>query len=71
MILYKLCAVWLLNLPCVGLFVYEVTDCLYVIASIKRLIIPGGTSVEGCTDLSDKELHRQVGVNIVISGKPT
>ena len=32
MILYKLCAVWLLNLPCV----------CKVIVSIKRLTIPGG-----------------------------
>ena len=34
MILYKL------NLPCV--YVREVTACMYVIVSVKRLTIPGG-----------------------------
>ena len=40
MILYKLCTVWLLNLPWVC--VCEVTAGMYEIVSIKRLTIPGG-----------------------------
>ena len=40
MILYKLSAVWLLNLPC--LYVWEVPVCMYVIASIKKLTILQG-----------------------------
>ena len=39
-IMYKICTVWLLNLPCT--YVCEVTVCMYVIVSIKRLTIPGG-----------------------------
>ena len=35
----KLCAVWLLNLPCVCMC--KVIACMYVILSIKRLTIPG------------------------------
>ena len=38
-ILYKLCAVWLLNLPCVCKMAII---CVYVIVSIKKLTIPGG-----------------------------
>ena len=40
MILYKLCTVWLLNLPCVC--VCEVTDGMDVFVSIERLAIPRG-----------------------------
>ena len=58
-ILYKLCTVLSLNLRCVH--VCEVNACMYVIVSIKRLTINSRErSVVGCTDLSDKELHRQV-----------
>ena len=35
---------------------------MYIIVSIKRLTIPGGTSVVVCSDLSDKELHKEVGM---------
>ena len=66
---YELCAVWLLNLPCV--YVCEVTACMYVIVSVKRLTIPEGTSVVVCTDVSGKKPHKQVGEGIVVtSGKP-
>ena len=40
MIMYKLHAVWLLNLP--GVCKCKVIACMYVILSIKRLTIPGG-----------------------------
>ena len=63
MILYKLCTVWLLNLLCA--YVCEVTACMCVILTIKRHTIPAGTGVTGCTDLSGKELYRQVGLGIV------
>ena len=39
---------------------------MYLIVSIKRLTIPGGTSVVVCTDLSGKEPHRQIGIGSVI-----
>ena len=41
MIPYKLCTVWLLNLPCVYMYVCEVTACMYALVNIKRLTIPG------------------------------
>ena len=66
-ILYRHCALWLINLPCVC--ICKDTACMYVIVSIKRLTIPGGMSVVICTDLWGKELHRQIGVGmVVISG---
>ena len=40
---------------------------MYLIVSIKRLTILGGTSVVGCTELPGKELHGQVGVGIVVT----
>ena len=40
MILYKLHAVRLLNLPCVC--ICKAIACIYVTVSIKRLTIPGG-----------------------------
>ena len=42
MILYKLCAVWLLNLPCVYICVCKTIACMYVIVSIKNLQFQGG-----------------------------
>ena len=39
-ILYKLCTVWLLNLPYVC--ICKVIACMYVIVSIKRLTSPEG-----------------------------
>ena len=62
MILYKLCTVWLLNLP-----LCEVTAFMHVIRSIERLTIPGGTSVVVYTDLLGKKLHRQVDVGTVVT----
>ena len=49
MIPYKLCPVWSLNLRCVC--IWKAIACMYVIISIKRVTIPGGTSVVVCTDL--------------------
>ena len=40
---------------------------MYVIVSIKRLTIRGGTSVADCTDLSGKKLYTQVGMGIVVT----
>ena len=40
MILYKLCAAWLLNLPCVCKC--KVIVCMYIIVRIERLTIPEG-----------------------------
>ena len=40
MIMYKLCAVCFLNLPCVCKC--KAIACMYVIISIKRLTVPGG-----------------------------
>ena len=48
-ILYKLCAVWLVNLLCVC--VCKSIVCRYVIASTKRLMIQGEMSVVVCPDL--------------------
>ena len=47
--------------------VCEMTASMYVIESIKRLTILGGTSVVGCTDLFSKELHKKVGVGTVMT----
>ena len=50
--------------------------CMYAIVSIKmtngrklfkKLTIPKGTSVVVCTDLSDKEPLRQVGMDSVVT----
>ena len=49
-ILYKLWAVWLLNL----------FACMYGIVSIKKTYNSRELSVVGCVDLSSKERHRQV-----------
>ena len=40
---------------------------MYLIVSIKRLTIPGGMSVVDSTDLSGKELRRQVGLVMVVT----
>ena len=55
-ILYKLCTLWLLNQPCGN--VCKVTAYNSI-----------GMSVVGCTDLSGKELHRPVGMGIVVTSE--
>ena len=45
----------------------EVPAYMYVISSIKRLTIPGGKSAVHYTDLSDKESHRQAGVDTMVT----
>ena len=40
---------------------------MYVIASIKKLIIPGGTSVVVGTNLSGKEPHRHVALGRMVT----
>ena len=63
-ILYKLCTVLLLNLPCVC--ICKVTACMYVIVSIKKTYNSSRTTAVVCTDLSGREPHRQVGMGRVV-----
>ena len=56
----NLCAAWLLKR---AMYV----RCIAIPACIKSLRIPWVMRVVGCTDLSDKELHRQVGMGIVVT----
>ena len=65
MILYNLCTVWLLNLPCVC--ICKGIACMYVIVSIKRLTVPGGMNVIVCTDLWGDEPYSQMCVGIVVT----
>ena len=51
--LYKLHAVWLVNLPCVG--ICKAIACMYVIVSNKfKTYNTKGTSVVVCTDLWER-----------------
>ena len=73
-IMYKLRAVRLLNLPCVCVCVSVVAG-VYVFVNIKRLMNAShlktynsrGMSSLVCTDLSDEEPHRQVGLDRVMT----
>ena len=40
---------------------------MYVIVTIKRLRIPGATSVVDCTHFPGKELHRHVGMDRMVT----
>ena len=66
MILYKLCTVCLLNLSCVC--ISKVGACMYV---LKDLQFQEGrrVSVAVCTDISGKELHRQVGMGKTVTSR--
>ena len=55
MILYKVCAVWLLKLPCV--YVCKPIACMYVIVNIKNTYNSTEMIIVVCTDLWGKELH--------------
>ena len=50
----------------VYVYLWPLPVCIYVIVSIKRLSIPGGTSIIVCADLWVKVLHRQLGMSIVV-----
>ena len=62
MILYKLRAVWLLNLPCV-----KKDHCMDICNSKHyNTYHSKRTSVVVCTDLRYQELHRQIGLGRVV-----
>ena len=65
-ILRKLCAVYLLNLPCA-----YIVEVFHVIISIKRLTILARSSMLLCNDLSGNELHRQAGMGSMVTSQST